>query len=137
MSAKHTSRHWTTKPAQGMGLHYHWIRGLTRKTVLVECTEQEARLIAAAPDLLGALQELLQTCIAMDLENQQDRPTEKVYQRAMQAARAAIAKASGVSTVERILENGEHIGWVLSDGTARYFSDPGDAEALRAAGGAA
>lgn len=36
--------------------------------------------------------------------------------------------------MQKIIENGEHIGWVLDDGSARYFSDPTDAEALQAAG---
>jgi hypothetical protein len=36
--------------------------------------------------------------------------------------------------VQQINENGVHIGWVMSDGTARYFADPTDANVLRAAG---
>ena len=39
-----------------MGLHYHWINGLERKPVLIECTQEEAQLIAAAPALLAFAQ---------------------------------------------------------------------------------
>lgn len=44
------------------------------------------------------------------------------------------APAPQQEAAKRILEGGEHIGWILSDGTARYFGDPTDTEALNAAG---
>ncbi len=93
MTVKHTPGPWTqgnskngkecvwlngeTEPplGQGMGLDYTWI----------DCgTEANARLIAAAPELLEALAGLV-GCIDHGSEN----PTEKLY-----AARAAIAKAT-------------------------------------------
>lgn len=49
-------RVWTTAPPRGMGPYYHFIRGLQKKDVLLCCTEEEAHLIAAAPELLAALQ---------------------------------------------------------------------------------
>ena len=52
---------------------------------------------AAAPDLLHALQRLHAVCVAMDLDNQQERPTEDEYQAAMALAAAAIAKATGAA----------------------------------------
>ncbi len=50
---------WTTNPAQGMGGGYHHLQGLSKKEILIECTKEEAHLIAAAPDLLEALQSAL------------------------------------------------------------------------------
>ena len=67
----------TTKPARGMGLNYHHLEGLSGKEILIECTQAEASLIAAAPDLLEALQSAL------------DGSTNW-----QEAARAAIAKAT-------------------------------------------
>ena len=52
-------------------------------------------LIGAAPDLLSALETLYAVCLAMDLERQDDRPTEDEYQAAMLRAIEAISKATG------------------------------------------
>ena len=57
-----------------------------------------ARLIAAAPDMLAALRELHAVCVGMDLENQNDRPTEEQYCATMDAARVAIKAATGATT---------------------------------------
>lgn len=62
---------------------------VTGKRVIAECaTEEDARLIAAAPDLLEALQTLLEEGEFTDY------PNTKQWQ-AVQAARAAIAKVKG------------------------------------------
>jgi hypothetical protein len=55
----------------------------------------DARLIAAAPELYEALLNLHRICLAMDLADQMQRPTEGEYQRALAASGAAIAKALG------------------------------------------
>ena len=55
----------------------------------------DARLIAAAPDLLAALAVLHRMCRDCDLEVDAERPTEEQYCAAMDAAEAAMAKAEG------------------------------------------
>lgn len=57
----------------------------------------DARLMAAAPDLLQTLQTLHAVCLAMDLEDQMTRPTEAEYQAAMAQAAAAITSATGAA----------------------------------------
>ena len=52
-----------------------------------------ARLIAQAPAILIALQNLHAVCLGMDLDNQQERPTEAQYQAAMATAAAALQMA--------------------------------------------
>lgn len=47
---------WSTEPARGMGGYYHHLRGLSG-TNLLRCTREEALKLAAADDLLNALQE--------------------------------------------------------------------------------
>lgn len=51
-------------------------------------------LIAAAPDLLHALQRLHDCMQAQDIDTEAKRPTEDEYQACMAAAAAAIAKAT-------------------------------------------
>lgn len=60
------------------------------------CAELDAdrSLIAAAPDLLHALQRLHACMQAQDLDAEADRPTEDDYKACMAAAAAAIAKAT-------------------------------------------
>ena len=52
----------------------------------------DARLIAAAPDLLEALHGCLEQCVARYDERRGSRPTDKFE---IEAARAALAKARG------------------------------------------
>lgn len=59
-----------------------------------EMFEANARLIATAPALLGALLKLHRVCVAMDLKNQMERPTEEEYQAAIAGAAAAITSAT-------------------------------------------
>lgn len=49
---------WSTTPARGMGPYYHHIHGLQLKSVLLNCTEEDALTLAAARDMLTALQAL-------------------------------------------------------------------------------
>lgn len=58
--------------------------------------EADRRVIAAAPELLVALQRLHANMQAQDLDAQAKRPTEDDYQACMAAAAAAIAKATGL-----------------------------------------
>lgn len=60
------------------------------------CAELDADrlLIAAAPDLLHALQRLHDCMQAQDIDTEAKRPTEDEYQACMAAAAAAIAKAT-------------------------------------------
>lgn len=53
------------------------------------------RAMAAAGEMLDALTNLHRCALAMDLENEAERPTEAEYQACMAAARAAIDKATG------------------------------------------
>lgn len=57
---------WRTKPAQGLGGHYHEITGTSNPLLLVHASEGEANLMAAAPDLLMALNGLLRSLEAVD-----------------------------------------------------------------------
>ncbi|MCO5109981.1 MAG: hypothetical protein M9929_03940 [Burkholderiaceae bacterium] len=57
--------------------------------------ESNARLIAAAPDLLTALWNLRRCMLAQDMANGAVRFSEEEYGACMAAARAAIAKATG------------------------------------------
>lgn len=79
---------WTTKPAQGMGLNYHWVYGFSTDAHLMHVSESEAHLIAAARDMKSALQDLLAT---MGSE------AEDYYPHATQRALAALAKSNGVT----------------------------------------
>ena len=54
--------------------------------------EANARLIAAAPDLLAALQGMIEYFVDCSIDDYSDTET-------MQAARAAIAKATGDQTI--------------------------------------
>lgn len=50
---------WTTEPAKEMGPHWHHIHGPSLKPLLLEMTEEEARLLACAPEMLYALELLM------------------------------------------------------------------------------
>lgn len=49
---------WSTTPAQGMGPNYHHLHGLQHRSLLLNCTEEEARTLAAARDMLTVLKAL-------------------------------------------------------------------------------
>ena len=55
--------------------------------------DANAILCAAAPDLLAALQSLIDMCRALDTGNR-DMPPEAAYRAALQSANAAIEKAT-------------------------------------------
>lgn len=48
---------WSTTPARGMGPYYHHLNGLSYP-ILLNCTEEEACILAAARDMLKVLQAL-------------------------------------------------------------------------------
>lgn len=89
MSAKHTPGPWT-QGTSAIGITCVWLDGLTEQEhkmgqshTWIDCeTESNARLIAAAPDLLDALQVMLDAA-QHDITQECD------------IARAAIAKAIG------------------------------------------
>ena len=103
MTTEHTPGTWAYQPSQAEG---HWIIGLHNDIpeciglsddgymcVSGICSEADARLIAAAPDLLEALQSLLPM-----LDEWHDEFPDHVGDKegpAIDAARAAIAKATG------------------------------------------
>jgi hypothetical protein len=60
-----------------------------------KAAEERAKLIAAAPELLVALQALHVICRDCDAENDNEPPSEEQYCAAMDAAEAVIAKATG------------------------------------------
>jgi hypothetical protein len=73
-----------------------WAAGDIEKNVpFRECREEYARLIAAAPELLEALEGLIAASIEVSLEIHGSKPI--AFQPAMTAARDAIAKAKGVA----------------------------------------
>lgn len=92
--SKHTPGPWLTNgyrsPIDGAICVFHRPFGLG-DIASVWSNEFDARLIAAAPELLEALQECLNTLKAFPL-NQYDMSSEAF---AAQRARAAIAKATG------------------------------------------
>lgn len=114
MSARHTPGPWhATASCEGLpltrigyamrgvggGYDSHCIALLSVSQGSDEQTNANARLIAAAPELLEALQALHAICRDCDLEEgQQERPTEEQYVAAMERAEAAIAAATGSAT---------------------------------------
>lgn len=80
----------STTPAQGMGLNYHHLDGLSQPNLL-HCTEAEARKLAAVDDLLEALQAMLEAFGKNGLGGEYD-PGEVP---AIDLALAATAKALG------------------------------------------
>ena len=49
---------WSYTPARGLCGDYYYLRGLSR-TNLLNCTEEEARKLAAADELLTSLKEMV------------------------------------------------------------------------------
>jgi hypothetical protein len=96
MSAKHTPGPWHIEEITPSDFHDCYILGAPNGVyddiiATVQCTDlpqcmADARLIAAAPDLLAALQDIVQ---ASDANNGDS------LMNAIQAAEAAIAKATG------------------------------------------
>ena len=111
MSAQHTPAPWSVEAipdARGLGRRVFTDRiEIKQYGGLIACLHAKnwgldgasdlanANLIASAPDLLAALRELHRVCAAMDLEHEANRPSEAEYIDAMEAANAAIAKATG------------------------------------------
>lgn len=73
---------WSTTPARGMGATYHWLHGLSQPNLL-HCTQGEARKLAAADEMLAALQDVRR---ALDMAN---------FTGELAILDAAIAKALG------------------------------------------
>lgn len=111
VDAKHTPGPWRTYSARGSdGEHCYWgidpegdyrgtigsshdaehIGGITK-----EESEANARLIAAAPELLEALDEMTAICAACTFENIYIRGQYFNREGSVERARAAIAKAKG------------------------------------------
>lgn len=104
-TAKHTPGPWTMDDHQAGDCYAYVIPGsgsilgtICRVDISWDSYGQsiaDARLIAAAPDLLEALQALFANMLAQDLANEAKRPTEGEFIACMAAANAAIAKATG------------------------------------------
>ena len=98
--AKHTPGPWRHEPTNGAKLTYvavSTVAGSNGNTVVIgQCAgpdkEANARLIASAPDLLEALEGLV-AIAAPNIYPQPDKPDSAWAK--LQAARAAIAKATG------------------------------------------
>lgn len=82
----------STTPAQGMGPNYHWLHGLSQINLL-HCTEAEARLMAAAPELLEALKITRGNIASLGPAGALTPYTS--YQEWLAMVDAAIAKATG------------------------------------------
>ena len=99
MSAKHTPGPWMwdSDPIKGDPLNRVRYRVVARGQTITQCyysssdeqAEHDARLIAAAPDLLEALRALHAACV------KDGWPVYGAHPAAMNAALAAIAKATG------------------------------------------
>lgn len=98
MSAKHTQKPWTIDETDeyifiepGVAVVEREIEGYDKCDMPNKCAMPNARLIAAAPDLLEALRNLLEEGEFTDYPN-----TRQWF--AVKAAREAIAKATGSAT---------------------------------------
>jgi hypothetical protein len=108
---KHTPGPWVARPDPNALLHDDWCVGIGDSLANIDkvavCSERDARLIAAAPDLLEVLQELIncpydidQATVpkdGIDTAPNQVVGTMSVALMRLRKARAAIAKATGVS----------------------------------------
>ena len=87
MTTQHTPAPWELRRSvRGYWFIDHEQGGEGYTLTKLDCNEADARLIAAAPDLLAALEELLNAL-----------PSATTHP-AIKAARAAIAKATGDET---------------------------------------
>ncbi|QTW18113.1 hypothetical protein [Comamonas kerstersii] len=91
----------STTPAQGMGLNYHHLDGLSQPNLL-HCTEAEACKLAAVDELLEALKEAkaaLEWCVEQGggpvCEHESGAVCFCKESKAISSADAAIAKAQG------------------------------------------
>lgn len=93
-NSKHTPGPWVIKDGILKSENGYHLYSLEERPGLGHAAEANARLIAAAPELLESLEGLLnqaKQCFALTTSEE----SQKVL--AMDAARAAIAKATGVS----------------------------------------
>lgn len=100
--SKHTPGpwHWDSDPVKGDPLGRVRYRVITIGKTITQCyyssgdtcAEWDARLIAAAPDLLDAL------CALMDAVGDMPADASECWPEEWEAARAAIAKAEGRET---------------------------------------
>ena len=88
--AKHTPGPWRTEPAPHRS---HWILGSVPVALTVEPSEANARLIAAAPDLLAALRDMIDRYARAMKDSGVSHYPEAMVE--IRSARAAIAKATG------------------------------------------
>lgn len=96
MSAKHTPGPWSAQRDQGSIQSDDWLIGAQgRADSVAVCSERNAALIAAAPDMLQALHEML--CHIQDPDERDflDANKFKWQQEAFRKAHAAIARATG------------------------------------------
>ena len=92
MNAKHTPGPWTAHPAT------HRISDRDGVIVTQSFSAADARLIAAAPDLLAALRALVEVAEGYeksDTEAAEDSGEEPYVAPRIKAARSAIARATG------------------------------------------
>lgn len=83
---------WSTTPAQGMGPKYHHLHGLSRPNLL-NCTQEEARKLAAADEALTALENCAD-CLRAVTEHLAPHP-DSVVGKNLASAFAVIAKVKG------------------------------------------
>jgi hypothetical protein len=97
MSAQHTPGPWGVSQGHVGGIVAHpGPRGIGHALGMNHAEQMaNARLMAAAPDLLAALTALHANMQAQDVEKDAERPTEDEYRRCMRNAVRAIAKATG------------------------------------------
>lgn len=97
-TTKHTPGPWEAEVRTPIGITYVW-QGGTENAIakvyagVIEDAEANARLIAAAPELLDALQSLLARVSSDIIANQ-------CWHEEQRAARAAIAKATGNTSAD-------------------------------------
>ena len=84
MNTKHTPGPWVARPDPNAFMHDDWCVGIGESLANIDkvavCSEKDARLIAAAPDLLEIATRLVNDGLSTSL---------------VRDARAAIAKATG------------------------------------------
>ena len=99
MTAKHTPGPWVARPDPNAFLSDDWCIGLADSLANIDkvavCSERDARLIAAAPELLDALIALLGVAPSKAPGAGLIVGAEEKHANALQAARAAIKKATG------------------------------------------